>query len=248
MLPCCSHGALPGHTSVPHQRVAVGQLRTLKEGPRTNSRSRPTSSPATPPGLGSSSSSNPLASGPSSTLGRQHVQLAVEEAQEASPLLTLGGSSSHDSSKGGDAGAESVLQREQPALQLGSLTTKQMLCSGNFWLLFAQFMVAAGVCLAYLNNLGQLVVSLGGGHDGHVVFVSLFSVANAGGKRAAGPTGARGGVFGCGWWIVPALVDKCPARQLPLVPATRQPWHAQLPSVKSPCTDPSKSPCTGPSV
>lgn len=96
-------------------------------------------------------------------------------------MLTLG-SSSHDSSKGGDAGAEAVLQREQPALQLGSLTTKQMLCSADFWLLFAQFMVAAGVCLAYLNNLGQLVVSLGGGHDGQVVFVSLFSVANAGGK------------------------------------------------------------------
>jgi hypothetical protein len=111
------------------------------------------------------------------------VQLAVEDAQEASPLLTLG-SSSHDSSKGGDAGAESV--REQPALQLGSLTTKQMLCSADFWLLFAQFTVAAGVCLAYLNNLGQLVVSLGGGHDGQVVFVSLFSVANAGGEGAAG--------------------------------------------------------------
>jgi hypothetical protein len=29
---------------------------------------------------------------------------------------------------------------------------------------------------------GQLVVSLGGGHDGQVVFVSLFSVANAAGE------------------------------------------------------------------
>lgn len=32
---------------------------------------------------------------------------------------------------------------------------------------------------------GQLVVSLGGGHDGQVVFVSLFSVANAAGAADA---------------------------------------------------------------
>jgi hypothetical protein len=57
-----------------------------------------------------------------------------------------------------------------------------MLCTLNFWLLFAQFTVASGASLAYLNNLGQLVVSLGGGHDGQVVFVSLFSVANAAGE------------------------------------------------------------------
>lgn len=66
---------------------------------------------------------------------------------------------------------------------MGSLTTGEMLCTVNFWLLFTQFMVASGVCLAYLNNLGQLVVSLEGDHDGQVVFVSLFSVANAAGEQ-----------------------------------------------------------------
>lgn len=83
--------------------------------------------------------------------------------------------------------------REPPPLQLGSLSTQQMLCTWTFWLLFSQFMVASGVSLAYLNNLGQLVVSLGGGHDGQVVFVSLFSVANAGGEEA----GERAGRGGC---------------------------------------------------
>lgn len=115
-----------------------------------------------------------------------HVHgLAADDIQEVSPLLTHG-TASHEHSKAVDdrPGSDSGLQqqRDQPALQLGSLTTKQMLCTANFWLLFAQFAVASGVCLAYLNNLGQLVVSLGGGQDGQVVFVSLFSVANAGGE------------------------------------------------------------------
>jgi hypothetical protein len=34
-----------------------------------------------------------------------------------------------------------------------SLRTSQMLLSLDFWLLFVQFTVASGVCLAYLNNL-----------------------------------------------------------------------------------------------
>jgi hypothetical protein len=34
-----------------------------------------------------------------------------------------------------------------------SLHTSQMLLSLDFWLLFVQFTVASGVCLAYLNNL-----------------------------------------------------------------------------------------------
>ena len=51
-----------------------------------------------------------------------------------------------------------------------------------FWLLFAQFSVGVGSCLAYLNNLGSILIALGGSKGGHVVFVSLFSVANAGGR------------------------------------------------------------------
>ena len=47
-------------------------------------------------------------------------------------------------------------------------------------------MVGTGVCLAFLNNLGQLVIALGGEPNGQVVFVSLFSVANAGGRLLFG--------------------------------------------------------------
>lgn len=116
-----------------------------------------------------------------------------DDAQEVSPLLSGHGPGTDDNGKPPVLGLEAlhavvpaadalvVQPREQPALQLGSLTPQQMLCTTNFWLLFGQFTIASGVCLAYLNNLGQLVVSLGGGHDGHVVFVSLFSVANAAG-------------------------------------------------------------------
>lgn len=129
--------------------------------------------------------------------------LGVQDAPEASPLLSGYGPASHES-KGGVVLAEDRAEAEvclpaqrevhAPALQLGSLTTREMLCTVNFWLLFVQFMVASGVSLSYLNNLGQLVVSLGGGHDGQVVFVSLFSVANA-----AGETVSNSGwlVYGC---------------------------------------------------
>lgn len=193
-VPCSGPAGLPGFSSVPHQRVGVGQLRTVKEPTRLGPRSRPTGAPA--PLAGPGSSSNLVATGPISSISRQHVGLqvhhgpaaAADDTQEASPLLTGHGPSSLDIKGGagdlGPAGVEGLAapqQRDQPALQLGSLTTRQMLCSINFWLLFTQFTVASGVSLAYLNNLGQLVVSLGGGHDGHVVFVSLFSVANAAG-------------------------------------------------------------------
>lgn len=189
----CSTGALPGHTSVPHQRVGVGQLRTVKpDAPRPFGRNRPAGAAAATNGPGSSSG-NLVATGQISS--RQHVSVplhamaAADDSHEASPLL-----SPHDS-KGGvlgpDAahsapglGAGLAAQRDQPALQVSSLTTQQMLCTLNFWLLFAQFTVASGASLAYLNNLGQLVVSLGGGQNGQVVFVSLFSVANAAGESA----------------------------------------------------------------
>ncbi len=49
-----------------------------------------------------------------------------------------------------------------------------------------QFSVGLGTGLAFLNNLGSIVVALGGRPGGQVVFVSLFSVANAMGKRCSG--------------------------------------------------------------
>jgi len=67
-----------------------------------------------------------------------------------------------------------------------SATTGEMLRSGVFWMLFLQFLIGSGACLAFLNNVGQLVEALGGEHDGQVALVSLFSVANAVGGWAQG--------------------------------------------------------------
>jgi hypothetical protein len=89
---------------------------------------------------------------------------------EASPLLTPPGAltpASLPSDKavpgravaaaGGSAGAPGG-----PAghLAMRSLRTSQMLLSMDFWLLFVQFTVASGVCLAYLNNLVSATASV----------------------------------------------------------------------------------------
>lgn len=126
----------------------------------------------------------------------------VDTTAEGTPLLASGAASAsgstHDSkaasacpavagSVAGSGANELSSNNGQPDRQLhmASLATGQMLCTIDFWLLFSQFVVGSGVCLAYLNNLGQLVVSLGGDHDGQVVFVSLFSVANAAGESCS---------------------------------------------------------------
>ena len=43
-----------------------------------------------------------------------------------------------------------------------------------------------GSGLSYLNNLGQLVIALGGESDSLAVFVSLFSVSNCTGRLLLG--------------------------------------------------------------
>ena len=43
-----------------------------------------------------------------------------------------------------------------------------------------------GSGLAFLNNLGQLVLALGGAPNSQAVFVSLFSVSNCGGRLLLG--------------------------------------------------------------
>lgn len=43
-----------------------------------------------------------------------------------------------------------------------------------------------GSGLVFLNNLGQLVVALGGAPDSQAVFVSLFSVTNCAGRLVLG--------------------------------------------------------------
>ncbi len=43
-----------------------------------------------------------------------------------------------------------------------------------------------GTGLSFLNNLGQLVIALGGESDSQAVFVSLFSVSNCAGRLLLG--------------------------------------------------------------
>jgi hypothetical protein len=74
----------------------------------------------------------------------------------------------------------------EPVGPLPSLGTLQMAATLDFWCIFLQFCVGTGAALALLNNLGQFVVALGGERGGQVVLVSLFSVANAGGRLLMG--------------------------------------------------------------
>lgn len=55
--------------------------------------------------------------------------------------------------------------------------------SGAF---FFQFTVGPGVSLALLNNLGQMVVALGGRRGSQVTLVSVFSISNAAGRLLMG--------------------------------------------------------------
>ncbi|KAF5835907.1 hypothetical protein DUNSADRAFT_6664 [Dunaliella salina] len=60
------------------------------------------------------------------------------------------------------------------------------LCQLSFAILFLQFLSACASGLTYLNNLAALVTSIGGPVGGQVVFVSLFSIANACGRLLFG--------------------------------------------------------------
>lgn len=82
--------------------------------------------------------------------------------------------------------ALSPLGAPEPPPASENLTVSQVLLRLDFWLLFLQFTVGVGTGLAYLNNLGQIVIALGGVKDGQVVMVSLFSVANAAGRLTMG--------------------------------------------------------------
>ncbi|CAL5224648.1 g7366 [Coccomyxa viridis] len=67
-----------------------------------------------------------------------------------------------------------------------ALTVRECCASLNFWLLFATFGTGTGLGLMFVNNLGQLVESLGGMPDGQDVLVSLFSIFSAAGRLACG--------------------------------------------------------------
>jgi hypothetical protein len=81
------------------------------------------------------------------------------------------------------------------------MTPLQAAATLDFWLLSWVFSTSVGSGLALLNNLGQVVRALGGEASECVMLVSLFSVANAGGRLAMGwlPEHALQ-VSGWRWW------------------------------------------------
>lgn len=70
--------------------------------------------------------------------------------------------------------------------QMPDLTLLQCCTSANFWLLFLTCSIGMGTGLAFLNNLGQLVIALGGQGNSQAVFVSLFSVSSCAGRLLLG--------------------------------------------------------------
>lgn len=82
--------------------------------------------------------------------------------------------------------AEAALEALEEVPALPNLPLGEAARSLPFWLLLIQFSVGLGTGLAFLNNLGSIVVALGGRPGGQVVFVSLFSVANAMGRMLGG--------------------------------------------------------------
>jgi hypothetical protein len=66
------------------------------------------------------------------------------------------------------------------------LTTYQAFLTPEFWLIMLQALIGLGTGLGFINNLSGQVVALGGQLGGQLVFVSLFSVANASGRMTLG--------------------------------------------------------------
>lgn len=97
---------------------------------------------------------------------------------------------SQDASKTADGGSGEVREPEdedetetQPAKELRPHQAAQTL---SFWIIVFQAVMGLGTGLAFLNNVTGIVIALGGNVGGQVVFVSLFSVANASGRLAFG--------------------------------------------------------------
>ena len=74
-------------------------------------------------------------------------------------------------------------QDTEPAREL---TTYQALYTLEFWLIMLQALMGIGTGLGFINNISGQVVALGGQLGGQLVFVSLFSVANASGRMTMG--------------------------------------------------------------
>ena len=71
---------------------------------------------------------------------------------------------------------------ESETAPVRELSTLQALQCADFWLILLQALVGVGTGLGFINSISGQVVALGGQLGGQLVFVSLFSVANASGK------------------------------------------------------------------
>lgn len=65
-------------------------------------------------------------------------------------------------------------------------STSQAMFTMEFWLIMFQALIGIGTGLGFINNISGQVVALGGRIGGQLVFVSLFSVANASGRMTLG--------------------------------------------------------------
>jgi len=63
---------------------------------------------------------------------------------------------------------------------------RRMQVSLNYWMLWSALMVGMGAGFTMLNNLGQLVESLGGGREGQGIYVLLFTTLNTVGRMVGG--------------------------------------------------------------
>ncbi len=92
------------------------------------------------------------------------------------------------------AGAKAEIRRGiqvPPPDVVPSFTYKEALGTLRFYAVAFCFMIGGGCSLLVINNMGQIVLSLGGSSQGQAVFVSLLSVCNCLGRMLSGYIGDR---------------------------------------------------------
>lgn len=90
--------------------------------------------------------------------------------------------------EGGEQHNTNTNEEDGLILQVGApdMTGKQCLSNTNFYLLAFTVFIGMGSCLAFLNNIARLVMSVGGLPNGTASILSIFSVSNAGGRMLFG--------------------------------------------------------------
>eukprot|EP00873_Tetraselmis_striata_P015393 jgi/Tetstr1/435657/TSEL_024557.t1 len=104
--------------------------------------------------------------------------LPSDDDSEAAPQLCAA------DRDGGDE-AKSLLE------QLPEVAPFEAWRSSEFWMLYLVVLTGTGAGLAFVNNLGQLVVSYGGKNGDQNIFVALFSVCSCLGRSMLGEASQR---------------------------------------------------------